>query len=395
MNQQILMASPSDLGSGRKVSPIGMPRHDVLFLAAGAAAAVVVTLAVRRQQQKKKRTKVLVIGGAGAIGKRLIAELVKRNGPGSVIAGLRNTPLPPPLDSQVICEYGVDVRKEETLAKLFAKHGDSVEVVWNLAAPLSVDTAADPKAAHDTVVGGMEKILRCMASAGVRRICFSDSIGSFGSEAPRAAASASWLVRNPTQDPGSDYGRQKRACRELMAAFSKSHGFDTRWCVIPGVLHSDETWGGGTTEYALDAILSASRGGSTGGGSTGGGSSITPFGCIVPLDAQLPMILADDLIEGMLRLMSAPRAQLTQPEAGYALAGFSFSGNQLCALLQKRCPGFTAVEALDPAAAAFAGLWPDSLSGVEAKVDLGFEAGNGFEATVDRILQAHRTRAGR
>jgi threonine 3-dehydrogenase len=39
------------------------------------------------------------------------------------------------------------------------------------------------------------------------KICFSDSIGSYGLKAPREGATADWLVENPTQDPGSDYGK--------------------------------------------------------------------------------------------------------------------------------------------------------------------------------------------
>ena len=91
-----------------------------------------------------------------------------------------------------------------------------------------------------------------MAAVGARRICFTDSIGSFGAEAPRRGATARWLHDNPTQDPGSDYGRQKRGCRELMAQFAEEHGGDPRFAVLPGVLHSEPVWGNGTTEYALD-----------------------------------------------------------------------------------------------------------------------------------------------
>ena len=185
----------------------------------------------------------LVIGGAGAIGRRLIAALVACNGPGSVIAGLRSTPLAPDLAPQVICEFGVDVRKEDTIRSLLSKYAGTIDVVWNLAAPLSVDTAKDPGVAHDVVVGGMERLLRCMKENGLRRLCFSDSIGSFGADAPRTDATAAWLTENPRQDPGSDYGLQKRACREMMAEYSASHGFDTRWAVIPGVLHSDNRFG--------------------------------------------------------------------------------------------------------------------------------------------------------
>ena len=99
----------------------------------------------------------------------------------------------------------------------------------------------------------MQRLIAAMDKAKLpasTRLLFSDSIGSFGGDAPRVGASAQWLVKNPTQDPGSAYGVQKRGCRELLRA-SK---YDTRFAVIPGVLHNAPNWGAGTTEYALDAI---------------------------------------------------------------------------------------------------------------------------------------------
>jgi threonine 3-dehydrogenase len=356
-----------------------MELREIVCLAAGAAAAAALVASARaRKRASVASKKVLVIGAAGAVGKRLIGALVERFGPFSVVAALRNTRLPEPLASQVVCEYGVDVRDEASLRTLLSKHAASVGWVWNLAAPLSVDTAADPHAAHDVTVGGMERLLRVMAEVGLSRLCFSDSIGSFGGSAPRLNAPASWLCAHPDQDPGSDYGEQKRACRALMAQYAKEHGFDTRWAVIPGVLHADASWGGGTTEYALDAILCASRGHS--------------FACPVPRDACLPMILADDLVDGLVKLQEAPRAWLTQPEAGYAISGFSFTADELFTRLSELCPGFKASEQLDETAAKFARLWPDSISATEAKADLGFEARSGFRATVESILSAHRQR---
>jgi threonine 3-dehydrogenase len=331
------------------------------------------------QPQPPQQPRVLVIGGAGAIGRRLIEALVARGGPGSVVAALRTTTLPAALAPRVVCEFGVDVRSEASLRALFAKHAASTSWVWNLAAPLSVETAADPAVAHDVTVGGMERLLRCMKEAGLSRICFSDSIGSFGAAAPRENAAAAWLTAHPLQDPGSDYGRQKRGCRELLQRYAAQHGFDTRWAVIPGVLHTDAAWGAGTTEYALDAMLCAARG--------------APFASPVPRGAVLPMIFADDLVEGLLRLMDADRARLREPEGGYALAGFSFSAGQLFALLAARFPTFEAGEALTPAAA-FAELWPNSISAEEARRDLGFVARSGFLDTVEAILRAHGAAAG-
>lgn len=55
-------------------------------------------------------------------------------------------------------------------------------------------------------VGGMGKVLDAMKEVGTRKLCFTDSIGSFGASAPRSGATARWLHDNPDQDPGSDYG---------------------------------------------------------------------------------------------------------------------------------------------------------------------------------------------
>merc|ERR1719162_258270 len=105
----------------------------------------------------------------------------------------------------------------------------------------------DPALAESVTVGGMENVLAAMREVGVRRICFTDSIGSFGGSSPRVGATTSWLTQNPDQDPGSDYGRQKRKCRELLREFA-SRGGDPRFAVLPGVLHSKALWGNGTTE---------------------------------------------------------------------------------------------------------------------------------------------------
>ena len=320
--------------------------------------------------------KTLIIGAAGAIGRRLIAALLSRSGPFSVIAALRTTPLPPALAAQCICEFNTDVRSEASLRALLTKHAASIGWIWNLAAPLSVETAADPALAHDTTVGGMARLLRCMQEVGLSRLCFSDSIGSFGASAPRENAAAAWLCANPGQDCGSDYGRQKRACRDLLREYA-GNGFDTRWAVIPGVLHTDPAWGAGTTEYALDAMLCAVRG--------------RPFACPVRMGAALPMIFAGDLVEGLLRLMDADRGALREPDAGYALAGFSFTAAELFSALQSRFPGFVHTQALT-AAAEFAELWPNSISGEEARRDFGFVARFGFQDTLDAILKEHAAR---
>ena len=48
-------------------------------------------------------------------------------------------------------------------------------------------------------MGGMNNVLTVMGEMGTRKICFTDSIGSFGASAPRENCSARWLLDNPTQ----------------------------------------------------------------------------------------------------------------------------------------------------------------------------------------------------
>jgi hypothetical protein len=199
--------------------------------------------------------------------------------------------------------------------------------------------------------------------------------------------------------------------------------FDTRFVVIPGVLHADPQWGGGTTgthlvyvikillqswvvdvfvvaEYALDALKQYHQSLSSGPIS---------WHCPVRLHSSLPMIFIDDLIDAMVAITDAPRADLNEPQAGYALAGFSFSAAQLFAYLQSlsstapsstsdngvQVGGLSVTFVQDGPAARFADLWPNSLSDAAALRDLKWRATkvSTMEKAVDCILQAHTKRA--
>ena len=79
--------------------------------------------------------------------------------------------------------------------------------------------------------------------------------------------------------------------RELLNEFRVKHNGDPRSAVLPGVLHSAPVWGNGTTEYALDALLAASRG--------------RVYDCPIEPDTQLPMVYVEDLMRGLVALQYA------------------------------------------------------------------------------------------
>lgn len=322
-------------------------------------------------------SKTIIIGAAGAVGKRLTTALA--NAGSTVIAADRHQQLPGTIKKMAaVCVGGVDVRDADSLGRLFREHADPDTAVWNLASPLSVDTALNPKIAEEVTIGGMKNVLAAMGEAGCRRICFTDSIGSFGGSSPRDGVSARWLVENPTQDPGSDYGLQKRACRELMHEFAATKGGDPRFAVLPGVLHSEPVWGNGTTEYALDALLAASLG--------------KPYVCPVDPEVTLPMVFADDLMRGLLALQFASEDELLEPERGYCIPGLSFNAQQLFEEIRAHIPDFQTSIQLDKNMDKFAKLWPDTLSQEEPLRDLDYEPEVTLPRMVAQVLNAHTGR---
>jgi len=332
----------------------------------------------------------IIIGAAGAVGKRLCAALTAR-GNTRVVASDRMERLPGSLKmamgSKGVCVGGVDVTDGDALQKLFREHADERTTVWNLASPLSVETAMDPAVAEAVTVGGMAKVLAAMKGVGARRICFTDSIGSFGAEAPRRGATARWLHENPGQDPGSDYGRQKRSCRELMAAFSRDHGGDPRFAVLPGVLHSESVWGNGTTEYALDALLTAPH-----QETKHGLPASNAYLCPVDPNVRMPMVFVSDLMRGLIALQEAEEELLTEPERGYCIPGLSFTPQELFAEIRKHHPGFGFRVELNENMNKFANLWPDELSTAEPLRDLGYSPEVGLSDMVAHVLKAHEER---
>ena len=328
---------------------------------------------------------VFIIGASGAIGRRLVAYLCANNV--RVIAAIRKTELPSSLSEYIhggllLQQFDVDVRDESTLDKAFATH-PTIDAVWMLAAPLSIESARNPEKAEDVVIGGLRRLLSVMGRCGVHRICFSDSIGSYGSDAPRIGCTARWLIDHPEQDPGSVYGSQKRKCRHMMKKWvDENEQRSSRFAIIPGVLHTDDSWGDGTTEYVLEALKAAAYG--------------TKYVCPIALDQTLPMVMRDDLVHGLYFLTFASESQIQEPQGGYAIAGLSFTPKELFREIHKIVPTF--VWEIDENAASnpaniFASLWPDALSKIEAARDLEFLAQTISLSTIIRkILDAWRKR---
>ena len=149
------------------------------------------------------------------------------------------------------------------------------------------------------------------------------------------------------------------------------------------MLHADAAWGGGTTEYALEAIKCAA-------------GELDERGAAAVRVPRAARHGADDLARRPRRralALTAARA-LAEPTATRGRGLLVHAARAL-----RRDPQTRArVRADDDwgesgAAAAFAALWPDTLSGVEARRDLGFAPTTGLDDAVRAIFDAHVARA--
>jgi len=138
-------------------------------------------------------------------------------------------------------------------------------------------------------------------------------------------------------------------------------------------------WGNGTTEYALDALLAASRG--------------QKFRCPISPQVMLPMVYADDLMRGLIALQTADEEELREPERLYNMTGLSFTAHELFEEISHFKPDFRwTAGPLDANMDKFAKLWPDTLSTAESLRDLDYEPDVTLPAMVAGVLNAHSSR---
>ena len=144
------------------------------------------------------------------------------------------------------------------------------------------------------------------------------------------------------------------------------------------MLHAEPVWGNGTTEYALDAMLAASRG--------------QEFECPIDLDVKLPMVFVDDLMCGLTALQMAPESELREPQRLYNMPGLTFTAAELFREISAHVPGFMHHQKINANMDKFAKLWPDTLSPDETLRDLDYEPEVTLPRMVAAVLNAHSGR---
>lgn len=299
-----------------------------------------------RTVARQAMAKILVTGAFGQIGTELTRALRTKYGPAKVLATGRRVRTSTVEEPHAV----LDVTDRHAIDRILDEH--HVEVVYHLAALLSVVSESDPQRAWSVNVLGLYNMLESAREHGVRQIFWPSSIAAFGPETDREQTPQDTVMR-----PTTIYGVAKVAGELLCDYYVQRYGLDVRGVRYPGVISSEVAPGGGTTDYAVEMFYAA----------LGSGS----YACFVRDDTVLPMIYMPDCIKAALDLMDADPAKLMHHNA-FNLASMSFSAGALAGEIRKHVPGFICTFEPDERQA-IADSWPMSLDDSAARREWGWQ----------------------
>ena len=205
-----------------------------------------------------------------------------------------------------------------------------------------------------------------MAKEGlIKKIFWPSSIAVFGKGIPKENVGQD-VVLNPT----TVYGISKMAGEKWCEYYFDKHGVDVRSILYPGLISWKTPAGGGTTDYAVEIFYEAIEKG-----------KYTSF---ISENTGMPMLYMDDAINATLKLMEAPKEQVSV-RSSYNLGGMSFTPKELAEEIKKEIPEFE-IDYQPDFRQAIADSWPASIDDSVAKQDWGLSYDFGIsEMTKDMI----------
>ncbi len=290
--------------------------------------------------------KILITGALGQIGTELTNRLVEIHGAENVVAsGLDRY-------QKGITSAGyyerMDVTNTDLVKQVIKDYG--ITTVYHLASLLSGTSEKQPLFAWKLNLEPLIHFCEMAKEGLIKKIFWPSSIAVFGKGIPKNDVGQD-VVLNPT----TVYGISKMAGEKWCEYYFDKYGVDVRSIRYPGLISWKTPAGGGTTDYAVEIFYKAVEEG-----------KYTSF---ISENTAMPMLYMDDAINATLKLMDAPKENLTV-RSSYNLGGMSFTPKELAEEIKKEIPEFEISYEPD-FRQAIADSWPASIDDSIAKKDWG------------------------
>jgi nucleoside-diphosphate-sugar epimerase len=303
--------------------------------------------------------KILVIGANGQIGTELTTTLVKLHGAQQVVA----SDIQSLGRHQELAYEKLDVTDAKRLAEVVQQH--DIGEIYHLAAALSAKGEEHPEWAWNLNMTGLLNVLEVARQAKLSKVFWPSSIAAFGPSTQRDNA-----PQVGAMDPKTVYGISKLAGEHWCSWYAEKYGMDIRSLRYPGLISYSAEPGGGTTDYAIQALFAAAA-----------GHDYTSF---LSADSTLPMMYMPDAVRATIELMSAPKDQL-KVVGSYNLAAWSFSPHELVEIIKQRYPSFKVAYKPD-FRQAIADAWPRSIDDSKARQEWHWSHAYSLSDMVDDML---------
>jgi len=256
--------------------------------------------------------RILVTGSNGQIGTVLVKALRERHGTENVIASdLVHSEIEGPFEI-------INILDTERIESVIEKY--DVTEIYHLAALLSSKGEQKIELTWDINLNSYLSILNLARKHKVKKIFFPSTIGVFGPTTPRQLTPQDTVLL-----PGTVYGISKLTGELWNQYYRTKFDMDIRSIRYPGVISYEVIPTGGTTDFAVEIFFDAILKGR--------------YKCYLSEDTTLPMVYMPDVINATLKLMSAPKENISI-SYGYNISGFSVSPKDLYHEIIKKIPNF-------------------------------------------------------
>ena len=308
---------------------------------------------------------VLITGGTGNLGSRLVVPLVRR-GDRVAVFDIRSTPhFHSPEFSKTTTITGNLADRDAVIAAVRSLEIDSI---FHLGAVLSSSAEDNPYDAWQANMDGMVNVLDAARLGGAKKVIFSSTIATYGLQV------ASPLLDDSPQWPVSLYGVTKVAGERLGVYYQNRFGLDFRGIRLPAVIAARGS-GGGASAYCSAVFEQSVCSGK--------------YEFYVRPTTRVPMLYIADAVRGLLDLHDAPNEDLKRRV--YNIAGISPSANELAEVIQKRLPKVQITYNPDPLRTAIVESWPRQIDDSDSRNDWKWKSTWDLERMADEIIEVLRS----
>ena len=309
---------------------------------------------------------ILMLGGAGYIGRFLANELVQQGH--AVVAIDRQVPpvgLAPEVPSSVTFRTA-DVTDKVAMLELARSREHSA--IIHLAGLVTMACEQDPDAAMRVNLGGTVNLLEAARLAGVPTFVFASTISVYGPHVEQP------MVEGVTPaEPLTWYGQSKLMAEQLGLYYQRRWGLDFRAARLAAIVGPSRVAAGSATMYTSLILERAALG--------------EPYEIDVDPEAGTPVLYARDAAGGLLALATAPAA----PRRIYHFATGLATVQQLLDIARSRVPGARLTFNTDPQlgpVSKISARWDLSIAAAEE--DLGWRPAFTIESMADDLMASAR-----